>query len=292
MEVDRRSLMKGMLASGALLALGVPSWTFADQPARRPKHCMLVLSGTGADEAFAIGASAACADVPYEKLRTVKLHGGLLAGMDRIVTLLDQFRGTRMIAVMEDAGAVIFLELARAAGVRLLSMGMHVSASDSACPLRHAWATTSPAYGMGGMLASQLAHDQGGFLITEDFLHLPQLTGTLSAWSGSGFLSYQLVESKSVHLHSAGLSLADGCRLIGRTSIEGWESIPLQACAHETIRRQPGGWIKSVGYAVTASALGVDSVRESCVSRAFVRQSRAGDRNDPQERFVSFVMDL
>ncbi|MBX3348519.1 MAG: twin-arginine translocation signal domain-containing protein, partial [Nitrospira sp.] len=43
MDVDRRSLMKGLLASGALLALGAPSWTFADQPARRPSRCMLVL---------------------------------------------------------------------------------------------------------------------------------------------------------------------------------------------------------------------------------------------------------
>ena len=61
MDIDRRTLMKGMLASGALLALGVPSWAFADHPARRPKHCMLVLSGTGADEAFARGTQAACA---------------------------------------------------------------------------------------------------------------------------------------------------------------------------------------------------------------------------------------
>ena len=61
MDVDRRTLMRGMLASGALLALGVPSWAFADQSARRPKQCMLVLGGTSADEAFACGTQAACA---------------------------------------------------------------------------------------------------------------------------------------------------------------------------------------------------------------------------------------
>jgi hypothetical protein len=65
MEVDRRSLMKGMLASGALLALGLPASTFAGQPARRPKQCMLVLGGTGADVAFARGAQAACAATKY-----------------------------------------------------------------------------------------------------------------------------------------------------------------------------------------------------------------------------------
>lgn len=292
MEVDRRGLMKSLLASGALLALGVPSWTFADQPVRRPSRCLLVLGGTDADEAFAIGACAACSGLTSEALRTVKLKGGLLTGMDRMVTLLDQSRGTRMIAVMDDASAVIFLELARTAGVRLLSMGTHACSADSACPLRHAWGTTSPAHGVGGVLASQLADDQKGFSITEDFLHAPTETGTLSGWSAPGFSSYRLTESESVHLHSSGLSLADGCRLIGRTSTEGWEPIPLQASRRETVRRQSGDWVESLGYAVTALALGVDSVRESCASRAFVRQSPTGDRTHPQERFVSFVTDI
>jgi hypothetical protein len=204
--------------------------------------------------------------------------------------LLDQSRGTRLIAVMDDAGAVIFLELARTAGVRLLAMGTHVCSADSASPLRHAWATASPVHGVGGTLASQLADGQDGFSITEDFLHAP--TGALSAWSAPGFSSYQLSESDAVHLHSSGLSLADACTVIGRTSTEGWQPIPLHACARETIRRQSGNWVESVGYALTASALGVDCVRESGASRAFVRQSPHGDRRHSQERFVSFVMDL
>jgi hypothetical protein len=197
-----------------------------------------------------------------------------------------------MITVMDDAGAVIFLELARTAGVRLLSMGTHMCSADSACPIRHAWATTSPAHGVGGILASQLAAGQDGFSVTEDFLHAPRETGTLSGWSAPGFSSSWSTESESVHLHSSGLSPADGSRLIGLTAIEGWKPIPLQACKRETVRRQSDDWIESVGFAVTVSALGVDSVRESCASRAFVRPSPTGDRTHPQERFVSFVMDL
>ena len=292
MKVDRRSLMKSLLAGGALLAMGTPPWTFAESPVRRPSRCLLVLGGTGADEAFASGAGAACAGLTYEALRIVKLKGGLLTAVDRMVTLLDQSRGTRMIAVMDDASAVIVLELARTAGVRLLSMGTHACSADSVCQLRHAWATTSPAHGVGGILASQLAADQDGFSITEDFLHAPSEAGTVSGWSAPGFSSYLSTESESVHLHSSGLSLADGRRLIGLTAIEGWEPIPLQACRRETVRRQSGDWVESVGYAVTVSALGVDSVRESCASRAFVRQSPIGERTHPQERFVSFVMDL
>ncbi len=292
MDVDRRSLMKGLLASGALLALGAPSWTFADQPARRPSRCMLVLGDTGADEAFASGAGTACASLTYEALQTVKLKGGLLTGMDRMVTLLDQSRGMRMIAMMDDASAVIFLELVRAAGVRLFSMGTHACSFDRACSLRHALATASPAHGVGGVLAAQLDDHQGGFSITEDFLHAPTETAILSGWSAPGFSSYRWAESESVHLHSSGLSLMDGCKLIGRSSIAGWEPIPLQACTHETVRRRSGGWVESVGFAVTVSALRAGSVRESCASRAFVRQSPTGDRSNSQERFVSFVMDL
>ena len=60
-------------------------------------------------------------------------------------------------------------------------------------------------------------------------------------------------------------------------------------------RGKLGTWkrvLLALGLGVTVSALGVDSVRESCASRAFVRQSPIGDRTHPQERFVSFVMDL
>ncbi|MCC6966786.1 MAG: hypothetical protein IT391_10980 [Nitrospira sp.] len=292
MNVDRRSLMKGLLAGGALLAMGTPPWTFAESPVRRPGRCLLVLGGTGADEAFASGAGAACAGLTDDALRIVKLKGGLFTDMDRMVTLLDQSRGTRMIAVMDDAGAVIFLELARTAGVRLLSMGTHVCSADSACPLRHAWATTSPTHGVGGILAAELAAGRDGFSMTEDFLHAPGETDALSGWSAPGFSSYRSTESDSVHLHSSGLALAEGRRVIGLTAIEGWEPIPLQACRRETVRRQSGDWIESVGYAATVSALGVDSVRESCASRAFVRPSPTGERTHSQERFVSFVMDI
>jgi hypothetical protein len=292
MEIDRRGLMKGLLASGALLALGVPSWTFAEQPVRRPSRCLLILGDTGADEAFAVGADLACADVPYEGLRTVKLDGGLLTGLDRMASLLEQSRGTRMITVMEDAGALILLELARTAGARLLSMGTHVYSAHSTYPLRHVWATASPAHGVGGVLASQLAGRQGGFSIVEQFLQAPTDKGPLSGWSAPGFSSYRLPEAETFHLHCSGLSLADTCRAIGRTSAEGWETIPRQACAREAVRRQSQDWIESVGYAATLSALGVNCIQESCASRVFVRQSPADDRKHPQERFMTFVMDI
>ncbi len=292
MEIDRRSLMKGMLAGGALLAMGAPPWSLAGQPARRPKHCMLILSGTSADEAFARGTQTACAGRTYDDLRTVTLKGGLLAGTDRVSKLLEETRGTRWIAVMDDAGAAIFLELARTVGVRLLSMGTHACSTDGACHLRHDLAATSADHSAGGLLASHSIQRQGSFSITESFLQEPLEVRAPAGWSAPGFSSYRSGEADAMHIHCSGLSLADGCELLDVGAREGWTPIPPQVCEQETVRWRSDDWVESVGYAVTASALGVDSVRESCMSRAFVHQSSDGTRMQPMERFVSFVMDI
>lgn len=290
MEVDRRSLMKGMLASGALLALGVPSWALIDQPLRRPKHCMLVLSGASADETFARGAQAACAAMTHEGFRTVHLKSGLFTGTDQMVNLLDQSRGTRMIAILDDASAVIFLELARPAGVRMLSMGTHACSIDGAC--RHDLASTSQEHSAGGLLASQLIHQQSSFSITEGFLHDASGEPTLTAWSAPRFYSYRSTEPESIHLHCSGLSLPDGCRLLALDTTEKWIPLPAQMSARGSMTPPSDNWVESVGYAVTASALSTDTLKESCSSRAFVHQASDGGRIVPQERFMSFVMDV
>ena len=292
MEVDRRTLMKGMLASGALLALGVPSWAFADQPARRPKHCMLVLSGTGADEAFARGTQAACAAMTYEQFRTVQLKGGLFTGIDQMVHLLDQSRGARLTAILDDASAVIFLELARSAGVRMLSMGAHACSTDGACHVRHDLASTSQDHSAGGLLASQLIFGQGGFSIVESYLHDASEGLALTGWSAPGFRSYRSAGQESIHLHCSGLSLPEGCRLLTLDATEKWIPFQPQVSDRGSMTPPSENWVESVGYAVTATALGMDSVKESCSSRAFLHQATDNARIGPRERFMSFVMDL
>jgi hypothetical protein len=253
---------------------------------------MLVLGDTGADEAFSSGVCAACAGLTFEALRTVKLKGGLLTGMDQMATLLDQSRGVRMIAILDDASAVIFLELARAAGVRMVSMGTHACSIDRACHIRHDLASTSQGHSAGGLLASQLIHQQSSFSITEIFLHDASAGLALTAWSAPGFCSYRSVEPESIHLHCSGLSLPDGCRLLALDTTEKWIPISPQVYDRDSTTSHSKNWVESVGYAVTASALGMHSVKESCSTRAFVHQATKSERIGPQERFVSFVMDL
>jgi hypothetical protein len=292
MDVDRRSLMKGLLAGGTLLTLGVPSWAFTDTPARRPKQCVLLLGGTSADDEFAKGTRAACVGMGYEELQTVKLTGGLLPGTDRIVTLLEQSRGARWIAVMDDAGAVVFQELIRTAGVRLLSTGAHACSSDGRCQIRHDWLVASPSQSVGGLLASQINERQDSFSITESFLQGPPEERPLTSWFAPGFSSYRLDGSEAIHMHCSGLSLSDGCGLVGLDTIEGWTSIPTQMGARDSITWASKNWAESLGHAVTVSALGVDSVQESCSGRVFMHQSGNRARRQPTERFVSFVMDI
>ena len=293
MDVDRRSLMKGMLAGGALLAMGAPPWSLAGQPARRPSHCLLLLGGTSADELFARGAQAACAGMTYKDMRTVKLKGGLLAGTDEMVKLLEHSRGARWIAIMDDASAVIFLELARTAGVELLSLGMHVCSTDGACHLRHDLAATSADHSAGGLLASHFIQRPDGFSIIESFLQEPLAEERpLTSWGAPGFSSYRFTGPDAIHVHCSGCSLPDGRRLLGLEITDGWVPIPPQVCTNESITWRSQDWVESVGYAVTASALGVDSVRESCASRAFMHQSSDRKKTQPTERFVSFVMDI
>ncbi|QPD05543.1 MAG: hypothetical protein Nkreftii_003317 [Candidatus Nitrospira kreftii] len=292
MEVDRRSLMKGMLASGALLALGVPPWTFADQPARRPQRCMLVLGGTPADEAFAHGTQAASAAMMSEGCRTVHLKGGLLTGMNEMVNLLHHSRGVRMIVILDDASAVIFLELVRSAGVRMLSLGTHACSTDSPWPIRHDLVSTSQDHSAGGLLASQLIPGQGSFSIMESYLRDVSGGLALTGWSAPGFCSYRSAEPEPIHLHCSDLSLPDGCRLLALDTPEKWIPILPQAYERGCTAPRSQNWVEAVGYAVTASALGIDSFKETCSGRAFLHRTTDRERPGPQERFMSFVMDL
>lgn len=292
MDVDRRSLMKSLLAGGALLALGTPSWAFAAKPGRKAKQVLLFLGHPSADNAVAKGVSAASAVVGHGRLQTVQVNGGLLCDPGEMAALLEQSKGSRWIAVMDDAAAAVFQELARSAGGRLLSIGTHACSTDASCPLRHAWLTASPAQSVGGLLASQFIGGQGAFSITESFLQEPLEGRAPTSWSAPGFFSYRLTGPNAMHLHCSGLSLSDGCELLDVETTEGWTPLLPQVCEQETMTWRSDDWVESVGYAVAASAFGVSSVPESCSSRAFVHRTSNTERILPVERFVTFIMDI
>ncbi|HXF92790.1 MAG TPA: twin-arginine translocation signal domain-containing protein [Nitrospiraceae bacterium] len=292
MDIDRRSLMKGLLAGGALMAMGAPSWALAAQPTRSAKRCMLFLGDSAVDDAFAEGVRAVCRDMGIDEPRTVKVAGGLLSYPDQLVEWLERSSGARWIAAMDDASAAVFQELARSAGGRLLSVGSHASGNDDDLPFRHTWLAASPAQGVGGLLASQLIGAGESFSITEGFLSESSAAGELTGWSAPGFSSYRSAGSEAMHLHCSGFSVSEACRALALADSEGWTSIPPHVSKRESVSRRSPHWVESVGYAVAASAFGMQSVQEACSARAFVHRTDGPGRRRGGVRFVSFVMDV
>lgn len=315
MDETRRSLIKGMLTGGTLLALGIPTVTQAvslgPTLSRSTQNYQLLLGNTPIDEAFAKGAQAACTryiNYPQGTLPVFKLKDELITNPQRIVDLLTQSRNMRWIAVMDHARAAIFTELVRNFEGRLLSLGSHMSSSgnDASFPMRHLWTTASPVYSAGGLLASLLTHNQHNFSIVENFLEQAVADNAMQDSSLAEFSSYWLVEQPATHLHCAGVSPLEASQLIGWKASENWESVSSQSdessidqdktAAGEAIEHLGfDNWIEATGYAVVANALGMGTHPESCSNRAFVYRSNQRTPNHQglsEQQFVSFVIDV
>lgn len=142
MDVNRRNLMKGVLTSGTLLALGIPPGVYANNAtAGGAGRLGLLLGNTRVDAAFAAGIRTAYAAHVKHAVKeggaaghgapeVVKLKGGLLTDYEEVARLLEKSRDTRWIAVMDDGSAAVFTELARNAGAKLLLLGSHVSSGS------------------------------------------------------------------------------------------------------------------------------------------------------------------
>lgn len=316
MDETRRSLIKGMLTGGTLLAFGIPAVTQAASISQTlsssAQNCQLLLGNTLIDEAFARGTQAAFirhANYRQGTLPVFKLENELLTSPLHIVDLLTQSRNMRWIAVMDHGSAAIFTELVRNLEGRLLSLGSHMSASsnDAIFPMRHVWTTASPVYSAGGLLASLLIQDQHDFSIVESFLEQAEMDGVMKGSSLAEFSSYWLAEQPAIHLHCAGISPLEASQLIGWKVSENWKSVLSrddqssiigqdQTAAGATIEHPRfDNWVEATGYAIVATALGMGAHQEFCSSRAFVHRSNQGDLNHQElseKHFVSFVIDV
>lgn len=331
MNVNRRNLMKGILAGGTLATLGIPR--YATSGITQPNHtakvkaCSLLLGGTRVDETFARGASvahSACSmgleDVfaEFSALQVVKLKSGLLREVGRVSELLAVSRGMRWIAVMDDASAAVFTEIVRSAGGQLIARGKHVSSQDaypvfrgdSSPALRHLWASASPQRSPGPILASQLVGFHQNFSIVENFLQEVRSNGETGG-KASGeyhffipeFRSYESTGPLAMHLHCSGVSVSEGCGLLGWNTSQRWTefSSPRDGDeARQTVQENwhPANWVEALGYAVTLAGLGIGTMQEDCTKRGFIHRSPQGEwRNmdEPifsEERFTSFIVEV
>jgi hypothetical protein len=333
MDETRRNFMKGAVTGGALLALGIPAInpaSAAEPLSNTTRSFRLLLGNTLFDNIFANGARVAYAaysryasltgSSPPE-LSMVILKNGLLAEPGRMTELLNQSRDVRWIAIMDDASAAVFVELARGANACLLSLGLHSASAEAAFSsdissfLRHVWTAASPSHSPGELLASLLVHSRNRFTITEHFLAQPPKNNTAAGGVIQGFVSYrsqgQGNAQEETRLHCAGISRQEGCDLLGWKSSDGWGSLPAAADQNRTAnvadqgRRaanwRPENWVEATGYTVAAAAFGLGKGSETCSRRAFVGRPQPGDKGQQteqqrgrefqEERFVSLVLD-
>jgi hypothetical protein len=355
MDVYRRNLMKGALAGSTLLTLGIPPIATAAASAGKPRKLRLLLGSGATDADFAAGARTAFAANARRAatvhdttahgatairdtrsiqsgLEVIKLNDGLLNEYEKVARLLETFRDTRWIAVMDDGSAAVFTELVRNAGGSLVSLGSHASSGEplvrgsaAGVPgLRHVWAAASPSYAAGGILAARLAESHPSFSIVENFFS-PQGAEELDMANGfpPGFLAWRLDGASLGHnpgarnpagndpayLYCRGMSPADGCELLGWDPALAWTPVDRESrpetfaetagsgkrrSATRNDEPRAGGWVEAVGYAVAAAALGAAAGCESCSARAHVYQSDGVRRSKPDKAggFTSFVIDI
>jgi hypothetical protein len=347
MDVHRRNLMKGVLTGSTLLALGIPPAAVAGAATGTPGtsgRVRLLLGSDISDAEFAAGARTAFAAIArhtpaytgvaaggnaktgYGALEVVKLKSGLLNEYEKVANLLETFRDTRWVAVMDDGSAAVFTELVRNAGGSMVLLGSHVASEDAITAggqhvpgLRHVWAAASPAHAPGSILATRLAGGKRGFSIVEHFFSTQPAAGGAGTdgfapgflgWRRDGKASSPEPEPDPTYLYCAGVSPAAGCELLGWNGAFSWtplhqepppESAGLgkngnkKGSKPEGMQPQAGAWAEAVGYAVMAAALGTGAFDQPCSTRAYVHQPAAGKNGmsgGGAVRFTSFVVDL
>lgn len=312
MDETRRNFIKGMLASGTLLASGIPitQAVSAESFFNSERHCRLLLGNTAASESFIKGAQSAYSSCGSHNgtLPIFQFESGRSTHFLHLADLLMQSRNTRWIAIMDQADAAIFTESVRNVAGRMLASGVHTFTSGDhiTLPLRHVWATASPAYSAGGVLASMLAQDQYSFSVVERFLAQAEEESTINDVSFPEFLSYHSTDRPTAHLYCAGVPLQEASRLLDWEISQDRKTLFPRAVAFTASRNstansavteypQSGNWVEATGYAIAAAALGMRINRESCSERAFVYRPDQHHRNREAllgMHFVSFVIDV
>lgn len=170
MEVDRRTLVKGMAAGGALLALGSPPFATADSGRLREGRCALLLGLPDVDAAFERGARSVVARVGCDAFEIVRSASAPMLDPGSLIAWMERSRGTRWIAILDDASAAIFQELVRMLDARLLARGSHACSRNGPTVLRNEWLAATPAWSAGALLASRLIEQGSSFSIQESFV--------------------------------------------------------------------------------------------------------------------------
>ncbi len=277
MKPHRRALLKGMMAGSAIAAVGLPKISFAKSQAPATRDVVLV--GCGAiDAGFAAGAGMAARR---------DLGAGSLPDYAATRALFESCRGKRLVGLMEDGAYVLFSELARDAGVRLVFEGQHTAAADGRVS-RHAFSAAAGFHGSAETLAVALSGEDAAFAIAETPVGGSGRIVRGGDWSRLGFESFHVAGDAPLWLHLAGVSRAAGCEALG---VAEGQAEPLRCWPTYVPAAPAAGWSTALGTALAQLAAGGEENRRPCVRQVFVRGAAALDDFAADHSRVSFVME-
>lgn len=177
MTMNRRFVLKGMalggmagLTMGRMPGAGASAGSI-DPVASRP--ILALVNGGAAESAFLHGAIAASG--PQLQMQRVGLDLGFMLDFER---RLRSDRTTGVIGLLDDASAVLLVDMARSAGARVQWLGQHNAEAGFS---RHHLITTDIAEGCSRQLSRQLHACGAGFSLDEEHrdgaISLRRLTG-------------------------------------------------------------------------------------------------------------------
>jgi hypothetical protein len=177
MTVCRRQLLQGSLSAGALL-LATPSRLIAGAsalagdtaPASHSHGRPLLLLRSADDDAFALSAMQVARRHHVSPVAAIALSAGIVGAPDRLRSALAQYRGARLIGLMDDCTHTLLEEALRDLGGSILCLGRHRGLMSCTVGSRHSFTTTSATQGIGTVLARAVAADGTALLVQEHSL--------------------------------------------------------------------------------------------------------------------------
>jgi hypothetical protein len=170
MEISRRPVMQGLVASGVLASSARIGDARAEGDGDRPRadagrSIAAILSGGPFDGLFLAGLQAAVP--PHARIESLDLDPrGSADDLGRLQAALAPGRHARLVGLVDDGGGAVIVELARANGARMVWLGHHVTSAGHD-ETRHRILTADVARGCGILLGEHLRTCGGTFRLIE-----------------------------------------------------------------------------------------------------------------------------
>lgn len=176
MEMQRRDMLKGLLASGAVVTaatVALSEGAKADTFAQKRKVTLLV-SDINIAGSFTTGIKAAKRE--GVSLNRQTMDKNIFFDPKALSQTIATLKGHSVVGLMSDTDFILFNEMLRDAGSQVLCVGQHVWGGSSRYDCSHEFVSGSQSRGIGAALSDALSHGSIPHAITESPLGLEKPT--------------------------------------------------------------------------------------------------------------------